>query len=93
MEGDSNIVTLKDENGEDFKFEFLDLVEYDGEEYLVLMDPDTPEDEAGMVDILKVVESENPEEETYESVDDSETLDAVFELFRAKNQNRFNFAD
>ena len=32
-----NIIILNDENGEEVKFEFLDLVELDGEEYVVLL--------------------------------------------------------
>ena len=32
-----NIVTLEDENGAEVPFEFLDLVEYQGEEYVVLL--------------------------------------------------------
>ena len=30
----SNIIILSDENGEDVQFEFLDLIEYDSEEYV-----------------------------------------------------------
>ena len=33
---DDNIVVLNDENGEEVKFEFLDLIELEGEEYVVL---------------------------------------------------------
>ena len=39
-----NIVILNDENGEEVKFEFLDLVELDEEEYVVLL-PVTEEGE------------------------------------------------
>ena len=31
-----NIVVLNDEDGNEINFEFLDLIEYDGEEYVVL---------------------------------------------------------
>ena len=31
---DDNIVILNDENGEEVKFEFLDLIELDGEVYV-----------------------------------------------------------
>ena len=32
-----NIIVLNDENGNEVKFEFLDLVELDDEEYVVLL--------------------------------------------------------
>ena len=46
-----NIIVLNDENGEEVQFEFLDLVELDGEEYVVLLPADEAEkeDEAGEV--------------------------------------------
>ena len=34
---DSNIIYLNDENGNDVKFEFLDLIEYESEQYVVLL--------------------------------------------------------
>ena len=33
----SNIIILHDENGDEVQFEFLDLIEYDSEEYLSLI--------------------------------------------------------
>ena len=36
-EEQTNILTLTDENGEDVDFEYLDCVDYEGKEYLVLM--------------------------------------------------------
>ena len=32
----SNIIILNDENGNEVQFEFLDLIEYESEEYVVL---------------------------------------------------------
>ena len=39
MEGEEidNIVILNDEEGNEVQFEFLDLIEYDGEEYVILL--------------------------------------------------------
>ena len=63
-----NIVILNDEEGNEVKFEFLDLVELDNEEYVVLL-PVTAEgeEEEGEVVILKVEDSddENSDEESY----------------------------
>lgn len=88
-----NIIVLNDENGEEVKFEFLDLVELDGEEYVVLLPVDEAEDEEGEVVILKVEDTENEEEESYVSVDDEDTLNKVFEIFKEKFKDEFNFVD
>lgn len=90
-----NIIVLNDETGAEVKFEFLDLVELDGEEYVVLLPADEAEneDEAGEVVILKVEASESDEEESYVSVDDEEVLNKVFEMFKEKFKDEFNFID
>ncbi len=88
-----NIIVLNDENGEEIEFEFLDLIEYDGEEYVVLLPNDEDEDDAGEVVILKLEDTDNEEEESYVSVDDEEVLKAVFEIFKDKFKDEFNFID
>lgn len=90
-----NIIILNDETGAEVKFEFLDLVELDGEEYVVLLPADEAEneEEAGEVVILKVEASESDEEESYVSVDDEEVLNQVFEMFKEKFKDEFNFID
>ncbi len=35
MENEGTLITLEDEEGNEVEFEFLDIVEYDGEEYIV----------------------------------------------------------
>ena len=87
-----NIIILNDEDGNDVKFEFLDLIEYDSEQYIVLL-PVEETEEAGEVVILKVEETESEEEESYVSVDDEETLNKVFDIFKEKFKDEFNFAD
>ena len=90
-----NIIVLNDEDGKEVEFEFLDLVELDSEEYVVLL-PVVEEgsEEQGEVVILKVEDSEeNEEEETYVSVEDEEVLNKVFEMFKDKFKDEFNFTD
>ena len=43
--------------------------------------------------ILKVEDSEDEEMESYVSVDDEETLNKVFEMFKEKFKDEFNFVD
>lgn len=90
-----NIIILNDEDGEEIKFEFLDLIELDGEEYVILLPIEEIENEEdpGEVVILKVEDVENSEEETYVSVDDQEILNKVFEMFKDKFKDEFNFID
>ena len=88
-----NIIILNDENGNEIKFEFLDLMEYEGEEYIILLPTEEGEDNDEVV-ILKVEDVEDdPDMETYVSIDDEDTLNAVFEMFKEKYKDEFNFID
>ena len=91
-----NIVILNDEEGNEVRFEFLDLIELDNEEYVVLLPvTDEGEEEEGEVVILKVEDSddENSEEESYVSIEDEEILNKVFEMFKEKFKDDFDFVD
>ena len=89
-----NIIILNDEQGNEVKFEFLDLVELDEEEYVVLLpvSEDGEEDE-GEVVILKLEDTESEDEESYVSVDNEEVLNKVFEIFKEKFKDEFDFVD
>ena len=88
-----NLVILNDEEGKEVKFEFLDLIEYEGEEYVILLPADEGDDVEGEVVILKVEDTDSEDEESYVSVDDEETLNTVFEMFKEKFKDEFNFID
>ena len=90
-----NVVILNDEDGNEVKFEFLDLVELDDEEYVVLLPiAEEGEEEEGEVVILKVEDTdEESDEESYVSVDDEDTLNKVFEIFKEKFKDDFDFVD
>ncbi len=91
-----NIIVLNDENGNEVKFEFLDLVELDDEEYVVLLPvTEEGEEEEGEVVILKVedTDDENSDEESYVSVEDEDVLNKVFEIFKEKFKDDFDFVD
>ncbi|MBR5783028.1 MAG: DUF1292 domain-containing protein [Clostridia bacterium] len=89
MEEMDNIIALTDDEGNEVEFEFLDLIEYDGKEYVVLLPLD---DDEGQVVIL-LIENADTDEESYASVDDDEELMQVFNLFKEKNKDEFNFND
>ena len=94
-ESDENIVVLNDEEGNEVQFEFLDLVELDDEEYVVLLPvTEEGEEEEGEVVILKLEDTdEDSEEESYVGVEDEEILNKVFEIFKEKYKDEFNFVD
>ena len=88
-----NVVILNDEDGNEVQFEFLDLVELDSEEYVVLLPTSEEEEDEGEVVILKVEDTDSEDEESYVSVDDEEILNKVFEQFKEKFKDEFNFTD
>ena len=90
-EDDSTIILLNDEENNEIPFEFLDLIEYENEEYVILLPLDETEEDDEVV-ILKL-ETTSEEEESYIGVDDEKVLEAVFEIFKEKNSDRFNFVD
>lgn len=88
-----NIITLNDESGNAVEFEFLALVEHEGNEYVVLLPADDPDD-SGEVAILQLeATDEDAEEEIYSGVEDDSILDAVFEIFKARFKDDFNFVE
>ena len=94
MEELDNIIVLNDEDGNEVEFEFLDVIQLDDEEYVVLL-PVTKEgeEESDEVVILKIEDTESEDEESYVSVEDEETLAKVFEMFKDKFKDEFNFID
>ena len=90
-----NIVILNDEEGNEVQFEFLDLIELDDEEYVVLLPvTDEGEEDEGEVVILKLEDTDDDsEEESYVGVEDEEILNKVFEMFKEKYKDEFNFVD
>lgn len=84
-----NVVRLTDEFGCDVLFEFLDLITWDGEEFVVFL-PVGAED--GEVVILQLEEN-NDETESYTSVEDEDVLMTVFGIFKEKWKNEYDFAD
>ena len=91
-----NVVILNDEDGNEVKFEFLDFIELDDEEYVVLLPvAEDGEEEEGEVVILKVEDNddENSDEESYVSIEDEEILNKVFEMFKEKFKDDFDFVD
>ena len=88
-EEESSTITLTDENGQDVTFYYLDCLEYEGKEYLVLM---PAEDDSNEVVILEV-EPIDEENENYLAVEDEEILDAVYGIFKEKYKDVLTFEE
>ena len=89
IQEEDNLLTLTDENGEETEFEYLDSVEYEGAEYLIL----TPTgEESGQVVILQV-EPVDEETENYLALEDEALLNAVYSIFRERYKDVLTFED
>ena len=88
-EEESSILTLTDENGVETAFEYLDCIEYEGTEYLVLIPAG---EEANEIVILEV-EPVDEENENYIAVENEDVLDAVYDIFKERFKDVLNFAD
>ena len=89
QEEEISILSLTDENGNEQNFEYLDVIEYEGTEYLFLLPVD---DENAEVVILEI-EPVDEENENYLAIDDEETLMAVYEIFKERYKDVLTFAD
>lgn len=89
QEEESSIISLTDENGVETEFEYLDCIEYEGKEYLVLIPAQEDADEL----VILEVEPVDEENENYLAVEDEATLDAVYQIFKERYKDVLNFED
>ena len=89
MEEEDSILTLTDENGQEMEFEYMDCIEYQGKEYLLLLPLEEEDNEIVILEIQPVDE----ENENYVAVEDEAILDAVYGIFKERYKDVLNFAD
>ena len=87
MEYEPQLITLEDNEGNEVEFELLDVIDYEGDEYIILIEND---ENAQDVVILKI-ESVDDETENYVGIDDEELLSTVFDAFKEKYKDEFDF--
>lgn len=86
-------IILTAEDGTEAEFEFLDLIPYQDNEYIILLPfEEQEEDNETEVTILQYQKGEDGVE-NYIGVIDEEVLDAVFNIFKEKWGDHFNFID
>lgn len=89
FEEEANIIVLTDDEGNDVEFEFLDVVEYEGEEYIIIIPTDEEADEV----VILQIESLDDETENYIGIEDEDVLNAVFAIFKERYADEFNFEE
>ncbi len=78
---DDSFITMSDENGNEIDFLLLDVMEYEGADYLVMM-PLTDEDGEEEEEELFFLRADKTEEgEVYSSVDDETLLAAIADAY------------
>lgn len=88
-----DVLVLMDEEGNETEFEYLDTVEMNDKEYVVLLPVQEEESEpAEEVLILKVEQDENGED-VFSSVDDEKELNEAFEKFKEQASEEFDFVE
>ncbi len=83
------IIELTDEDGVSTEFEYLDTIGYEGDEYVVLIE--NKEDAEGV--IILMIESVDDETENYIGIEDEETVQKVYEIFKNNHKDEFEFTD
>ncbi len=89
------IIYLTDEEGKEFPFEFVDVINYQDQDYAVLFPAEESEladEDDGEVVILKVTPHDDGSAD-FESVEDTAVLDAVFDIFMENLQQAFAISD
>jgi len=86
---EQEILVLSDDMGGEAEFEVLDLIEYEGKQYVVLLPTD--ENDTGIVILeMNVIDEENAD---YLDVEDEAILNAVFDIFKEEHKDEFDFAE
>ena len=81
---EQDLITLTDQYGESVRFEILDIIEYEKEEYAVLYPADGGDEEP--VHILRITSENLDQSETeFEGIDDEALVDTIYQLFCKRN--------
>lgn len=84
-------IILTDEDGQEVAFDFLDLIEYQEQEYLLVLPAD--EEYADEVVILRMEPGESEDDVSYIGVEDEDVLNAVYAIFKERVKDEFEFLD
>lgn len=85
------IIELTGDDGETLQFELADSFEYEGKVYAVLLSLDETDEQSVFLEVTP--DPEDDECEIYNSVTDEALLDTLFQIFKERNADNFNFVD
>ncbi len=77
----SDFVTIVDDDGQEFELELLDTMDYNGKTYTAFLPADMAEDDPDYGMIILRSQLDESGEELYESIDDEDELNDVYEHF------------
>ncbi len=81
----NNIVKLEADDGREVEFEVADMIEFNQKTYACLLPLETDE-----VVILEV-DTSNEEYDSYKTVEDEAIMNAIFEEFKVRHKDEFEF--
>ena len=77
-----NIISISDDEGNDFELLVLDEADMNGVHYLALTEAKNPEEEENLeVIILKVIQDVESGEDLLSTVDSDDELEAIYQIF------------
>ena len=82
------ILEFTDDEGNEFPFEVMDRLEYKGRKYVVLLPAEDVECDEFLIMQAVPVSRGN---EQYLTIEDAETLEAVFKLFQENHKDEYDF--
>lgn len=82
-------VMLSDDEGNEAAYDIADFIEMDGSEYVVLVPQDEDDEEV----VILRVEEEDEETEVFVTEDNEEILEKVFETFKERFEDEYEFTD
>ena len=81
---------FQDDEGNVYVFDILDVIEYEGKDYAVLLPEEGSELDNGMAHIFEVAEELDSDTDTYLGLDDQALIDAVYARFLELHADEFN---
>lgn len=84
MSEEKQLIETIDENGNVIKFELYDVVEVDGQEYALLLDPEEVDKEDAEVVLMKLLK--DGEDYVFESIDDDDEFNKVAEYVETMDE-------
>lgn len=88
--GEGELIELIDEEGKVIKFKLLDVTEYKGEKYTLLLAAE-PNDEIAEDEV--VIFRLNDAEETLEPIEDENLLQEVFDFYQEETEGEEVYSD